>query len=178
LIDADLRRPKINRVIGVDTDHKGLSHLVSGVAPASECIIRHEVGGFHIMTAGFIPPNPLEILSSSKFAELVDKLKETFDIVLIDSPPVQLVSDAMVLSQLADTVLYVVKADSTPFPLARGGLKRLAMANAPILGVVLNQLDLERAEKYYGEYSGYGRYRGYKGYYAYGYEPKGKNVEA
>ncbi len=52
------------------------------------------------------------------------------------------------------------------------------MANAPILGVVLNQLDLERAEKYYGEYSGYGRYRGYKGYYAYGYEPKGKNVEA
>jgi succinoglycan biosynthesis transport protein ExoP len=178
LIDADLRRPKINRVIGVDTDHKGLSHLVSGVAPASECIIRHEAGGFHIMTAGFIPPNPLEILSSSKFAELVDKLKETFDIVLIDSPPVQLVSDAMVLSQLADTVLYVVKADSTPFPLARGGLKRLAMANAPILGVVLNQLDLERAEKYYGEYSGYGRYRGYKGYYAYGYEPKGKNVEA
>jgi succinoglycan biosynthesis transport protein ExoP len=174
LIDADLRRPKVNRVIGVDKDHKGLSHLVSGVAPASECIIRHEAGGFHIMTAGFVPPNPLEILSSAKFAEVVEKLKETFEIILIDSPPVQLVSDAVVLSQLADTVLYVVKADSTPFPLARGGLKRLAMANAPILGVVLNQLDLERAEKYYGEYSGYGRYRGYKGYYAYGYGPKGK----
>jgi succinoglycan biosynthesis transport protein ExoP len=177
LVDADLRRPKINRVIGVDKDHKGLSDLVSGVATASECIIRHEQGGFHIMTAGFIPPNPLEILSSAKFAEVIDKLKETFDIVLIDSPPVQLVSDAMVLSQLADTVLYVVKADATPFPLARSGLKRLAMASAPILGVVLNQLDLERAEKYYGEYSGYGRYRGYKGYYAYGYGPKGKKVE-
>jgi Mrp family chromosome partitioning ATPase len=82
------------------------------------------------------------------------------------------VSDAVVLSHLADTVLYVVKANHTPMPLARGGLKRLAMANAPILGAVLNQLDLERAERYYGEYSGYGRYRGYKGYYAYGYGPK------
>ena len=76
-----------------------------------------------------------ELLSSAKFAEVIDKLKEAFDIVLIDSPPVQLVSDSVVLSQIADTVLYVVKADSTPYPLARGGLKRLAMANAPISGV-------------------------------------------
>jgi capsular exopolysaccharide synthesis family protein len=174
LVDADLRRPKIGRVIGIEKDANGLSHLVAGVAPISECIRRHEQGGFHILTAGFVPPNPLEILSSAKFNEVVDKLKDAFDIVLIDSPPVQLVSDAVVLSQLADTVLYVVKADATPYPLARSGLKRLAMANAPILGVVLNQLDLERAEKYYGEYSGYGRYRGYKGYYAYGYGPQGK----
>ena len=72
------------------------------------------------------------------------------------------------------TALYVVKASSTPYPLARGGLRCFAMANAPILGVVLNQRNLERAEKYYGEYSSYGGYRGYKGYYAYGYGPKGK----
>ncbi len=174
LVDADMRRPKINRVIGIAKDAKGLSHLVAGVAQVSECIVKHEQGGFHILTAGFVPPNPLEMLSSAKFSEVIAKLKEAFDVVLIDSPPVQLVSDAVVLSQLADTVLYVVKADSTPYPLARGGIRRLVMANAPILGVVLNQLDLERAEKYYGEYSGYGKYRGYKGYYAYGYGPKGK----
>jgi polysaccharide biosynthesis transport protein len=80
---------------------------------------------------------------------------------------------------MASTVIYVVKADSTPFPLARGGIRRLAMANAPLLGVVLNQLDLERAEKYYGEYSGYGRYRGYRGYkgYAYGYGHEDKNAK-
>ena len=178
LVDADMRRPKIGRVIGIDKDAKGLSHLVSGVAPVSECIVKHEQGGFYILTAGFVPPNPLEMLSSAKFGEVMEKLKEAFDIILIDSPPVQLVSDAVVLSQLADTVLYVVKANSTPYPLARGGLRRLAMANAPILGVVLNHLDLERAEKYYGEYSGYGRYRGYKGYYAYGYGPKGKKEAA
>ena len=174
LIDADLRRPKIGRLIGREKDAPGLSHLVSGVATASECVVKHEQGGFHILTAGFVPPNPLELLSSEKFAEMLEKLRDTFDVVLIDSPPVQLVSDAVVLSQLASTVIYVVKADSTPYPLARSGIRRLAMGNAPLLGVVLNQLDLERAEKYYGEYSGYGRYSGYGGNkgHAYGYQPK------
>ena len=173
LIDADLRRPKIGRLIGREKNAPGLSHLVSGVATVSECVTKHEQGGFHILTAGFVPPNPLELISSAKFADVLEKLKDAFDVVLIDSPPVQLVSDAVVLSQMASTVIYVVKADSTPHPLARGGIRRLAMANAPLLGVVLNQLDLERAEKYYGEYSGYGRYSGYKGYtYGYQQDPK------
>jgi capsular exopolysaccharide synthesis family protein len=177
LVDADLRRPKVGRLIGRDKDAPGLSHLVSGVASISECIFEHKEAGFHILTAGFVPPNPLEMISSAKFQDTLDKLKEAFDIVLIDSPPVQLVSDAVVLSQVANTVLYVVKADSTPYPMARNCIKRLSMANAPLLGVVLNQLDLERAEKYYGEYSGYGRYRGYKGY-AYGYGPEREKARA
>ena len=179
LIDADMRRPKIGLLIGREKNAPGLSHLVSGVATISECVTKHEQGGFHILTAGFIPPNPLELLSSAKFADVLDKLKEAFDVVLIDSPPVQLVSDAVVLSQMASTVIYVVKADSTPHPLARGGIRRLAMANAPLLGVVLNQLDLERAEKYYGEYSGYGSYRGYKGSaYGYGQQADASNSKA
>lgn len=176
LVDADLRRPKISRVIGADKEQKGLSHLVSGFAPFSECAILHEQGGFHILTSGFIPPNPQEMLSSPKFTEVIERLKEDFDIILIDSPPVQLVSDAVVLSQISNTVVYVVKADSTPYMLARAGLRRLAMANAPISGVVLNQLDIERAERYYGEYSGYGRYRGYDGA-GYGYGSKDRAVD-
>ncbi len=174
LIDADMRRPKIGRLIGRAADAPGLSHLVSGVALASECVVKHDQGGFYVCTAGFVPPNPLELLSSDKFAEVLEKLREAFDVILIDSPPVQLVSDAIVLSQLASTVIYVVKADSTPYPLARSGIRRLAMANAPLLGVVLNQLDLERAEKYYGEYSGYGKYAGGKGY-GYGQQADGKH---
>ena len=168
LIDADMRRPKIGRLIGQAKDAPGLSHLVSGIAMVNACVVKHEQGGFFVLTAGFVPPNPLELLSSEKFAEVLEKLREAFDVILIDSPPVQLVSDAIVLSQLASTVIFVVKADSTPYPLARNGVRRLAMANAPLLGVVLNQLDLERAEKYFGEYSGYGRYAGSKNV-AYGY---------
>ena len=179
LIDADLRRPKMGRLIGRDKNAPGLSNMVSGVAPISECIVKHEQGGFHVLTAGFVPPNPLELLSSAKFLDVLDKLKEAFDVVLIDSPPLGLVSDALVLSQVANEIIFIVKADSTPYQLARANIKRLLLAEAPILGVVLNQLDLERAEKYYGEYSGYGRYSGYKGYvYAYGQSPKDKAAKA
>ena len=179
LIDADLRRPKLGRLIGRDKNAPGLSNMVSGVSPISECIVKHEQGGFHLLTSGFVPPNPLELLSSAKFADVLDKLKEAFDMVLIDSPPLGLVSDSLVLSQIANEIIFVVKADSTPYQLARSNIKRLLLADAPILGVVLNQLDLERAEKYYGEYSGYGRYSGYKGYaYTYGQSPKDKAAKA
>jgi capsular exopolysaccharide synthesis family protein len=117
-----------------------------------------------------VPPNPLELLSSKRFEDVVGKLKEAFDIVIIDSAPLQLVSDAQVLSQFASSVIYVVKADATPYQVAQNGLKKLRRVNAAILGVVLNQLDLERAEKYYNEYSGYRDYRGYKKYgYGKGY---------
>jgi Mrp family chromosome partitioning ATPase len=98
----------------------------------------------------------------------MDTLKQAFDVIIIDSPPMQLVSDALVLSQYATSILYVVKADSTPFPLARHGLTQLKRVSEPALlglGAVLNQLDIDKANKYYGEYRGYGgRY-----YRSYGY---------
>jgi len=79
---------------------------------------------------------------------------------------VQMVSDPLVISQVASAVLYVVRADDTPYPVARQGIRRLQRVNAHILGVVLNQLDVAKAEKYYGEYSGYGsRYYRKHGYY-------------
>ena len=80
-------------------------------------------------------------------------------------------SDALVLSNIATDVVYVVKADDTPYPLARMGIRRLRRVNAPILGVVLNQLDALRADSYYGEYSGYGK-RYYNKKYGYGYTPQ------
>lgn len=165
LIDADLRRPKIGKLLGRDSGHHGLSSLVAGTASAAECIFQDSKSGLHIMTAGDIPPNPLELLSSRRFADAIAKLKESFDIIIIDSAPIQLVSDALVLSQVANAMIYVVKADSTPYQLAQNGIKRLRQVNAPLAGVVLNQLDIEKAERYYGEYSGYGGYKGYK----YGY---------
>jgi capsular exopolysaccharide synthesis family protein len=164
LVDADLRRPKIAKLVGRDTRMPGLSDLVAGNAQFSQCVFHSEKAGIHILSSGTVPPNPLELLSSKRFDDVMEKLKEAFDIIVLDSAPLQLVSDAQVLSQHASSVIYVVKADSTPYQVAQNGLKRLRRVSAPILGVVLNQLDLERAEKYYGEYSGYRSYRGYKKY--------------
>jgi polysaccharide biosynthesis transport protein len=166
LIDADLRRPKVGRLVGRDPKAPGLADLVAGQAQVSQCVFFNEAAGIHILPAGTVPPNPLELLSSRRFEEVVTKLKDAFDIVVVDSAPLQLVSDSLVLAQHAHSLIYVVKADATPYQVAQNGIKRLRRVNAPILGVVLNQLDIEKAEKYYGEYSGY---RSYKGYKKYGY---------
>jgi succinoglycan biosynthesis transport protein ExoP len=164
LVDGDLRRPKIGKLVGRPSKLPGLADLVAGQAQVSQCVFFDDRAGIHILPSGTVPPNPLELLSSKRFDDVITKLKEAFDIVVIDSAPLQLVSDAQVLSQFASSVIYVVKADSTPYQVAQNGLKKLRRVNASILGIVLNQVDLERAEKYYNEYSGYRSYRGYKKY--------------
>jgi len=166
LIEADMRRPKLGRVLGDDGSRPGLSEFVAGSANAGRAIFEISGSKLHVMLAGQVPPNPLELLSSPQFASVMEKLKELYEVIVIDSPPVQLVSDAVMLSQMATSVLFVVRADSTPYPVARHALNRLHRADAPVLGAVLNKIDLEKADAYYGEYSGYGNryYRKY-GYY-------------
>jgi len=110
------------------------------------------------MPSGSIPPNPVELLLSQKFKDTMAHLAELFDVIIIDSPPVELVSDALVISPMATGVIYVTKAMDTPYQLARRGLQRIRRAEGQVLGVVLNRLDFAMAEKYYGEYSGYGKY--------------------
>jgi len=167
LIEADMRRPKLGRVLGDDGTRPGLAELVAGTADAGRCIFNIDGSNLRVMLAGRVPPNPLELISSPQFASLIEKLKEEYEVVVIDSPPVQLVSDAVMMAQMATAVLFVVRADSTPYPVARHALNRLHRADAPVLGAVLNQLDLEKADAYHGEYSGYGnRYYRKFGYYA------------
>src|SRR4029079_5281444 len=98
LVDGDLRRPKIGKLVGRDSKMPGLADLVAGHAQVSQCVFFDERAGIHILPAGTVPPNPLELLSSKRFGEVINKLKEAFDIVMIDSAPLQLVSDAQVLS--------------------------------------------------------------------------------
>src|SRR4030095_11822289 len=112
---GDMRRPKVGKLVGRDSRHPGLADLVAGQAQAAQCVFHDERLGIHILPAGTVPPNPLELLSSHRFEEVITKLKEAFDIVIIDSAPLQLVSDAQVLSQFASGVIYVVKADATPY---------------------------------------------------------------
>ena len=164
LIDADMRRPSVAKTLGFEKGTSGLSEYITGAAAASQVIVPIEDTEAMLLPAGHIPPNPLELLLSPKFEHAINRLKELFDIIVIDSPPVQLVSDALIISQHATGVVYVIKADDTPAPLARQGLVKLRRSNAPLLGVVLNQIDFKRADSYYGEYSGYAKY-GYKRYY-------------
>jgi capsular exopolysaccharide synthesis family protein len=166
LVEADMRRPKFARVLEQDRHRPGLSELVAEGLPVSECVYQVPESNLYVLQSGRVPSNPLELISSKGMELAVERLREEFEMIVIDSPPVQLVSDAVMLSQLASSVLFVVRADTTPYPVARHALNRLHRVDAPVLGVVLNQIDLEKADSYYGEYSGYGNryYRKY-GYY-------------
>ncbi len=159
VIGADLRRPSLAKKCGLGPDHLGLSHFVSGAAELEACIEYLEDTGFYVMPAGVIPPNPLEMISSRRFTEALAGLRERFDRIIIDSAPVQAVSDALVLASYADSVIYVVRADSTSATQARRGIESLVAANDPLTGVVLNQFDPKRVASYYrGSYRHYGDY--------------------
>jgi len=163
LIDADMRRPSIAKVLGLDNTHPGLSMLVLGMEELENCVYKIEGSTLDVLTAGSIPPNPLELLLSERFKELLTELGEKYDTIIIDSPPVQLVSDAVVLASMATGVVFVLKADATPFQLARRAIRTLQRGGASIFGVVLNQANF-RNEEYYAGYGGYGKYN-YHSYY-------------
>ncbi|MDX8379273.1 MAG: polysaccharide biosynthesis tyrosine autokinase [Gallionella sp.] len=160
LIDADMRRPSIARVLGLDNTHPGLSMLVLGRQTLAQCVYKIEGTTLDVLTAGSIPPNPLELLISDKFKVLLVELGKIYDTIIIDSPPVQLVSDAVILSSMATGVVFVVRADSTPFQLARHAIRSLQRGGASMFGIVLNQADFRKD----ASYGGYGKYN-YHAYY-------------
>jgi len=108
-----------------------------------------------VMPAGIIPPNPLEMISSKKFVQALQSLNERFDRIVIDSAPVQAVSDALVLASYADSVIYVVKADSTPATHVQKGIDRIVASNEPLTGVVLNQFYARGTGEKYQQYDEY-----------------------
>lgn len=168
LIEGDLRRPSIPKVLQVPADQKGLSDLLVGSATVAECVIASDRTPLHLMTCGTAPTNALEILMSSRLRDTLMVLRDTYDLIVVNTPPVQLVADALVVAAHATAALYVVKANDTPLPLAAKGLKRLGETGVPIAGVVLNQHDFVKAGRYFGEYSGFDRLDDYGGYGGYG----------
>lgn len=164
LLECDMRRPSIARALELDPGVAGLSALVAGTASIEDCVRRLSGSALDIIVTGAVPPNPQELLASRRFRALLDALKQRYEVIVIDSPPIELVADAAVLAPLCTGVAYVVKAAETPAPLATRGLTHVKRAGGQVLGLVLSQLDHRRAHRYYGEYSGYGA----GGYYKYG----------
>ena len=164
LIDCDMRRPSVAKKLGLAPNVPGLSNAVAYPDMLDECIQSRPELGIDVISAGPIPPNPLELLGSKNFRDILDTLRGRYQRIIIDSAPMQAVSDALYLSTLVDGVVYVVKADATKDKLAQDGLGKLDNNNARVLGVVLNQVNIDREAKYADSYSGY--------YDVYGYSSK------
>ncbi len=163
LIDADMRRPSVHKTLGLPSDSPGLVNLVEKTSRAADCIYKGLVGNLDVMPAGGVPGNPLELISSKRFGYLLEQLRKHYDRIVIDCPPVQAVSDALVLSRYADSVLYVVRSGETPFPVAQRGVKRMQQIGASIKGLVVTQVDIEKMRAYGGDHY----YQGYYDYYGY-----------
>jgi len=163
LIGADLRRPSLGRALGLDKGKAGLTDILVETAEFKQCFHHLDHADIDVLLCGQIPPNPLEMLSSKRFAALLGVLEKNYDRIIIDSPPLQAVSDSLVLSRYAKAVVYVVEADKTHEKAIRGGIKQLQQQQAPLVGLVLNKVDVAKAAKYGYSYGGYYDHYGYSG---------------
>ena len=150
-----MRRPSLAEAYGLPKKQIGLAELIAGTAKLSEVIHERESEQIHLLCAGAVPSNPLEMLVSERFTTVIDQLKGMYDHVIIDCPPTLPVSDATVLSTVSDAIVYVVKAGTTTTRQAEQGLRTLRRANGHVIGCVLNAVDMKKAALY-GE--GYGYY--------------------
>jgi capsular exopolysaccharide synthesis family protein len=151
IIDADLRKGCCHTRMGV-RNHRGLSNVLTGNLALEDGIQRTSVGGLSMLTRGICPPNPGELLGSNKMRQVLKTLREEFNFILIDSPPAIAVSDAAVLSMMSDGVIMVFNGRKTTMASARQAIERLDAIRAPILGAVLNRIDLGNPDYAYYRY--------------------------
>lgn len=149
LIDADLRRPVVHTIFPCPQE-PGLSNILTSQATLQDGLCESGVPGLSVLTAGRIPPNPPELLGSKRFEELLASLSADVDWVIVDSPPVMAVTDASLMTKHASGVLFVVAARTARRGNVRRALEQLVNVRAPLLGVVLNRVELDRGAGPYG----------------------------
>ena len=161
LIDADMRRPGLHRTMGLQNE-VGLSHVLTGQARVREAVQRTSEPNLYVMTAGRTPPNPSELLSSARMQNLVANLQAgPFDWVIIDTPPVLAVTDAVIVAPYVSGLVFVIGAEMTRRAHAERAIETIQSGKPNIIGAVLNRVDLNRNKYYYSRYYGYH----YKSYY-------------
>ena len=160
IIDTDMRRPKLHKTFGVSAD-AGVSNYLVGRDPITNFVKATEVQGLDLIPCGPCPPNPAELLHTPRFQELIDELKQHYDTVIFDSPPVIAVTDALIIGTQVDGVVLVAKNGRTSKDVLLHARNSLLAVNARILGCVLNDLDIESGRYgYYRYMSRYGTYYG------------------
>lgn len=177
LIDADMRKSVQHKIFEL-VNKKGLSTAVSKMHTPDECIQKNVMENLDIMTAGPIPPNPSELLASDTMEQMLHDLSEKYDVILIDTPPVNFVTDAMELAKSVSGIVLVVRYGRTTDEDVDNVFKRVELANMNLLGFILNGVKSKHAG-YYTKY-GKGKYyykKGY-GYGYYGAKPELDTVEA
>lgn len=165
LIDMDLRRPRIHRLLKLSSV-PGLTNFLGGFNPIGEVLHREVFPNLDVICAGTIPPNPSELVASTNMATFLEELRKGYDFIIIDSPPVGVVSDALPLLSLVDGLVLVVRSRFTNRKDVKRVVDQVNFIHGKILGVVVNGVQDEKRS--YGYRRNYRRY-GYRYGYGYGY---------
>ncbi len=165
LIDADMRKSVLPGRTKVHAKVKGLSHFLSRQESLDDVIYTTNIPLLYIMFAGHFPTNPAELLNSVLFEKMLAGLKESFDYILIDSPPLGAVIDSAIIASKCDGAIMVIEVKESRWKDEQEIKAQIEKTGCPILGVILNKVDIARG-KYgrYGKYGKYGRYGKYGSY--------------
>ncbi len=152
VIDCDMRRGRQKKIFGL-SEEKGLSNLLlDDVKNYKRYIQKTQVDNLDVLPSGIVPPNPSELLGSEKNIELFEKLKKDYDLIILDCPPINAVTDTLVLSSLADEAVLVCKYKQTPMDMLVSAKKALENTKIKFAGVVMNDVEVGRSKYYYGKY--------------------------
>ena len=157
IIDADLGRPVQHSVFGIERE-PGLTNLLFDRTTFDEAIKPTDVPNLFVLPCGIIPPNPSELLGSKRMTQLMDKLRAIYDVILLDTPPVVAVTDALLLGHIADATMLVARADVTRIDALMRAMDVVERSGAKLLGVILNDFNVTNA---YGSYYKYYQYYHY-----------------
>lgn len=155
LIDCDMRNPTVHKNFNL-SNKVGLSSCISMGTALSDAVQKTSIEGLYALTGGVIPPNPSELLGSEQMKNVLQRAKEQYDYVLIDTPPVMPVTDALIVSRFVDGMILVIASAEVKVEMARDVNNQLVNAGANILGVVLNKVRSEHHGYGYGYYYYYG----------------------
>ena len=151
LLEGDLRNPSVHRMFNI-SNINGLTDVLLNNKAFADCVHCTEVKNLHILTCGPIPPNPSEILSSNKMKEFITSLKEYYDYIFIDAPPIGIVTDAGIISTYSDGCIFVVGSKQCDIEMAKYAKERLEKVGANIIGAVLNKFEAEGGSYNYYNY--------------------------
>lgn len=159
LIDADLRKPTVHRLLKINNKF-GLSSVIGGFCNVAQALNAQSIDNLDVIIAGPIPPNPAELISSKNMKELLKIVQIEYDFILIDSPPVNIVSDSQLINDMISGIIFVVKENQTTHTAVKDALQKIKLADGNILGFMKVNCNSK----------GNKTYKGYKYHYKYGQE--------
>ena len=166
LLDCDFRKPTIHRYLKLNTHEHGITNVLMRECTIGEALCRIKPLILDVLPVGTIPPNPTELLATKEMQSLLKALKDNYDYVIIDTPPVCAVTDAAIIGGIADGVFLVVRSDYTPVEMIQLAKKKLEDVHVKIFGIILSRFNAKKTGRQSGYYYSYNDY-----YYSYDKEP-------